>query len=868
MARATSAQGDALDRFKEEARAAIAAAQGGRPRDLREAARHLDAAEGQIGAMGDAHRQAQARLFLAVRRADLLFRAPEPNLQKARAAVEAARATARRASVWTGADQEAGLVILWQTMLPAEFFELVEGAPDDLALIEKGTDPASDNAVPLRLMRADLRLFQGRERAAVAEWAEVSALLRSPSAPRLGDAWWDKCHDALVWHLLEQRDYARAAVFVPLLRDAERRVYYEAMLANQRGDHARTEEMLVEATDPRAVLLLADAREQLGKLDEALANYQAVEKVSAAEDERRAAAQNGQGDCYRRRNAPGDLDRAAVCYERSLRSLADLSSRKVDAEVAENHCDLGLLAEQRRQPAAAYASYLRALAALERGRAGIPLDPFGAAFLERGFLRAVDGALRTWRASGASPLDALVAVDQGKARSLLDRVAAPRALEASPEVLEAVRTLARARDPAAAERARLALEEARAAVAERTLVVRPAPLDRDGVRACLAAEPGTLTLAYWVGSETAWLVAAQGADVRVFELGRAAEAEAKLRAAYEMVSMAPDGRDPWAVLDEVSAWFLPAPVRADLGAVARVVFCPDDRLVRLPFEAMRIDGSALGLTHDVERAPSLAVRAVLQGRDVEAKGSAALVVDSVPLTTEVARSFGVDELRFSAQEGDLVASAWPGALRLRGTDATLAALRDRAETHRVGLLHVSAHAVAHGVVPSASLLLLADGPVPLSSLAELRLEGATVVLSACASASGEARDGEGDAGLLWGPLGAGARCVVASLWAVNQQATCDLMGQMHHWLGRGEAMATALRRARVALAAAPNYAHPHYWAGFAVFGRRAARPTPLLAGVAGWGVAAGAGLAGLLLWRWSRRRSTRMPTLGLDGASA
>jgi CHAT domain-containing protein len=227
-----------------------------------------------------------------------------------------------------------------------------------------------------------------------------------------------------------------------------------------------------------------------------------------------------------------------------------------------------------------------------------------------------------------------------------------------------------------------------------------------------------------------------------------------------------------------------------------------------------------------------------------------VIVDSVPLAPDVAKDFALTELRFSGQEGDLVARAWPQAVRLRGADATFAAMRARLDpTPR--LLHISSHAVTHGVVPSASLLLLADGAVPLSSLAELPLEGSTAVLSACSTAiSGETRGGgEGDAGLLWGPLGAGARSVVASLWQVNQQATCDLMGQMHHWLERGESEAQALRRARQALTAAANYAHPHYWAGFAAFGTSAtaARGRPWL-----W---LGLALSGAIGFAWYRLRA-------------
>lgn len=849
------AQDPVLEAFKADIRAAIAAADGGRPRDLRDASRHLDDAQAHIEGIDDARKQAQARLFLAVRRADLLFRAPDPNLTTAGDLVRAARAAARAASVWTGPYQETGLVLLWQALPAVDFFALVEEAADDLALIETGADAADDNAIPLRLMRADLRLFQGREREAVAEWTEISAALRAPgpAAGRLGDAWWDKCHGALVWHLLERREYARAEIYVPFLRDATRRAYYGAVLANQRGDFARTKAMLQGTTDPRARLLLGDAQEQLGEFEAAIASYDAVQRSADADGELRAAAANGLGDCYRRRAQADDLTRAEACYRRSLDALAGMASRKVDSEIAGNYCDLGVLAEQRGEPRAAFADFGRALSALERARVGIPLDPFGATFMEPEFLGAVDGVLRTWRAAGVSAWVALATTDQGKARSLLDRVAAPRALERSPEVLAAVRSLALARDPGSMQRARLALEEARARVAERTHLARPQPLSTDALGAMMRAEPDTVVLSYWLGATAAWLVAARGDDVRVIELGVATAAEARLRAAYETVSRAPDGSDPWPVLDDASAWFLPAAANDMCVGATRVVFCPDDRLARLPFEALRVDGTPLGLRFDVERTSSLAVRAQMRARyGSQVVPATALVVDSVPLSAAVVNDFGLAELRFSQQEGDLVAAAWPQAARIRGAEATLAKLRARLEAGRVGMLHLSAHAVAHGVVPSASLLMLADGAVPLSSLSELPLEGATVVLSACTTATGEARGGEGDAGLLWGPLGAGARCVVASLWAVNQQATCDLMGQMHYWLGRGEGVAAALRRARQTLAAAPNYAHPHYWAGFAVFGSSGGGAAASPWRVAGLGLVAV--LGALLSWRTLRRR--------------
>ena len=165
--------------------------------------------------------------------------------------------------------------------------------------------------------------------------------------------------------------------------------------------------------------------------------------------------------------------------------------------------------------------------------------------------------------------------------------------------------------------------------------------------------------------------------------------------------------------------------------------------------------------------------------------------------------------------------------------------------------------IAAPYVPAGSLLLLANGPVSMASLAGLSLQGTVVVLSACSTATGEARGGEGVAGLLWGPMAAGARSVIASLWMVNQEATAALMDEFHgaRVVGLGEAR--ALRFARTTLAGDRRYAHPHYWAGFVAYG---SRPTNPRLGVAESvqislvPVALGALLAILVLVWWRARQ--------------
>jgi hypothetical protein len=443
-----------------------------------------------------------------------------------------------------------------------------------------------------------------------------------------------------------------------------------------------------------------------------------------------------------------------------------------------------------------------------------------------------------------------------KARGLLDRAANPGAHQEAPRVRSAIRALALAREPAAVSAARLELERARLELEERGELRPAAPLAAAALRDELRARPTELWLSYWIG-EQPWLVLAEvgGDGTLVCEiscLGSREPCLEALRAAHAAVE-SPAG-DPWPALDAAAGLFLPPALRARLWPGRRVVVSPDDIAARVPFEALRVEGEPLGIRCDVERAPSLSVRTrVLARAGAPAEGQV-LVVDSVDLTGGDA-ALAPQPLSFSAREGELVAAQHERVQRLSGRAATFEALAAAAREPAVRVLHVSAHAVLGAGPLSSSLLLLADGAVPMSSLAALPLAGALVVLSACSSARGEQRGGEGEVSLLWGPIGAGARGVVASLWDVNQQATSDLMGQLHWHLRRGEGAAGALRATRARLAATSQYAHPHFWAGFAAYGDgpgAARRPA------ASWAAAAaGLGLGVVVLLWLVRRRATR-----------
>jgi len=91
-----------------------------------------------------------------------------------------------------------------------------------------------------------------------------------------------------------------------------------------------------------------------------------------------------------------------------------------------------------------------------------------------------------------------------------------------------------------------------------------------------------------------------------------------------------------------------------------------------------------------------------------------------------------------------------------------------------------------------------------------------MVLSACETAEGDERAALGLAGVA---LKAGARSVMASLWAVSDVSTSRLVSLFFENLKNAKlTKAQALQRAQQHLLAEDEYKHPFYWAPFVLIG--------------------------------------------------
>jgi len=101
---------------------------------------------------------------------------------------------------------------------------------------------------------------------------------------------------------------------------------------------------------------------------------------------------------------------------------------------------------------------------------------------------------------------------------------------------------------------------------------------------------------------------------------------------------------------------------------------------------------------------------------------------------------------------------------------------------------------------------------------QVRLDADLVTLSSCESALGTEMGGEGLLGLARAFQFAGARSVLASLWAVSDRSTADLMKSLYGQLKAGKSKDEALRSAQLAAIRAARTSHPFYWAAFQLIG--------------------------------------------------
>lgn len=259
------------------------------------------------------------------------------------------------------------------------------------------------------------------------------------------------------------------------------------------------------------------------------------------------------------------------------------------------------------------------------------------------------------------------------------------------------------------------------------------------------------------------------------------------------------------------------PASAALRRKTKLVIVPDGPLWNLPFQAL-ISASGRHVIEEsaVSYAPSLtAAREMLHLRRDDAGTDRKMLAVAGTEPPESLREVRQIGQIYGPQSSTVLSGAESGKQRWK------------AEAPRYRLLHIATHGVLNSNNPLYSHLVMGGAPedrlLTAREILGMNLQADISVLSACESARGKYRFGEGMIGMSWAFLVAGTPTTVVSQWKVDSASTSQLMVAFHRNLSKtaGGAMpgrAEALRGAVLQVLNQPEYRHPFYWAGFVMIG--------------------------------------------------
>ncbi|CAH3151089.1 unnamed protein product, partial [Pocillopora meandrina] len=266
---------------------------------------------------------------------------------------------------------------------------------------------------------------------------------------------------------------------------------------------------------------------------------------------------------------------------------------------------------------------------------------------------------------------------------------------------------------------------------------------------------------------------------------------------------------------------------ADLIQGDELLIIPDGSLWIAPYAALK-DGNSKYLCESftIRVVPSLAsLRLIADCPDDYHKSSDALLVGD-PWVSEVTNSDGekvLEQLPCAKEEVEMI-----------GEILNITPITGRKATKREVLKRLSSvslvHFAAHGCPETGEIALTPDldriSTVPtekedyiltIRDVLNVQLRAKLVVLSCCHSGRGEIK-AEGVVGIARAFMGAGARSVVVSLWAIDDEATLEFMKCFYQHLAEGKSTSKSLNLAMKSLRESDEFHDIKYWAPFMLIG--------------------------------------------------
>jgi len=327
---------------------------------------------------------------------------------------------------------------------------------------------------------------------------------------------------------------------------------------------------------------------------------------------------------------------------------------------------------------------------------------------------------------------------------------------------------------------------------------------------------GGLILSYFVGPNATFIVSGKIANPRVrrIDVGEAQLSELVEAVTFDLLASSSRAGRAQTNAADLSRLLLddfdPA------GAQALFVL-PDGPLWALPFDALPVVGTSgvLGDRVPTVIAPTISVLSQLQERAGDSPDPThwrMLAVGSPAAGPEFPPIPG------TAEQVSAITQLVPGATTLTGSAASRPQLTHHLPT--ATHVHIAAHAFGtpDDDMPHIMLSNGADGPDRLyaADIVRLRTHAELVFLSACGTSVGRLSAGEGMVSVGRAFVLAGARCVIATLWPIEDVAAVELVLSFYTRLREGVPPARAALDAR--RNAIRQGADPRAWAALHVIG--------------------------------------------------
>ncbi|WP_404192256.1 CHAT domain-containing protein [Streptomyces tauricus] len=230
-----------------------------------------------------------------------------------------------------------------------------------------------------------------------------------------------------------------------------------------------------------------------------------------------------------------------------------------------------------------------------------------------------------------------------------------------------------------------------------------------------------------------------------------------------------------------------------LSRCRNVVVVPPASLSLVPFHALPVGSTVLGLTHDVSYLPavSLLTRPGRRPPEPDWRGATALLVGAPATAPERRLAY----LPGTLAEVAAVERLLPRSRVLTGLDADRASVLAQAAGRSV--LHLATHGDIQELTPYLSRLALAGRDhLGVDDLLSPDLTPDLLVLSACETGRGTATAGGEVLGLTRTAVISGARHAVVSLWPVDDVTGCLVITRMYRHLTSADRVTVGAALAR------------------------------------------------------------------------